>query len=444
MWEEVIESNGLTNAPNRIFNLDETGLAGNRVSSKLYAKKGVKDVYIQQPNCGKTMYTVLFCCSATGIYMPPFVVYKAKHLQRDWCMGGPEGSCYGVSESGYMHDLNFENWFQDAFIPFVSSYEKPVLLVMDGHGSHLTYKTIDLAMKAEIIIICIPPHTSHALQPLDVGVFKSVNTIWNEDILDPYHNEVRNQRPVDKEMFPSLLAKLWPRLKKENAKNGFRGCGLYPINKHAIDCHIISLREDSSTSTDDLPTPRKAMREAIISVISPSGEVQPKRGKRKRVQHECGEVLTEVTVLERLRQEEIERKAKKMPKSKNKKGVLKGVNKAKNKKPRAKKSLFCDFDTSNESNETDIMKNVSEKLKEKAKANRWSSGSSDFDLDELEIGPISPLSPEEPMEPVAGTSAASYAEPIAGTSAECAAGTSAEKIVSTPRKNKKKVIQPRD
>ena len=48
---------------------------------------------------------------------------------------------------------------------------KPILLVLDGHGSHDTLPIIDLALSHGIIIFCLPPHTTHKLQPLDVGVF---------------------------------------------------------------------------------------------------------------------------------------------------------------------------------------------------------------------------------------------------------------------------------
>ena len=37
-----------------------------------------------------------------------------------------------------MLDINFEKWFTTVF---VKNYVKPVLLVYDGHNSHLTFKT---------------------------------------------------------------------------------------------------------------------------------------------------------------------------------------------------------------------------------------------------------------------------------------------------------------
>jgi hypothetical protein len=37
--------------------------------------------------------------------IPPYILYKAKHLYRIWTLHGPDGSQYGVSTSGWMEDL---------------------------------------------------------------------------------------------------------------------------------------------------------------------------------------------------------------------------------------------------------------------------------------------------------------------------------------------------
>ncbi|KAI6877959.1 hypothetical protein KC360_g8943 [Hortaea werneckii] len=42
---------------------------------------------------------------------------------------------------------------------------------MDGHSSHVTANVIAFCMENAIDLLILPPHTSHILQPLDVGVF---------------------------------------------------------------------------------------------------------------------------------------------------------------------------------------------------------------------------------------------------------------------------------
>ena len=110
----------------------------------------------------------MFCISASGQYLPPFVVYKAAHLYDSWTKGGPKDTVYTATESGWMQDKNFEQWMRKVFVKYIEDLPKPVLL-FDGHGSHLTFPTIQTCMENQILLLALPPHTSHALQPLDVG-----------------------------------------------------------------------------------------------------------------------------------------------------------------------------------------------------------------------------------------------------------------------------------
>lgn len=55
-----------------------------------------------------------------------------------------------------------------------------MLLILDGHGSHLTDRMIELAIKHNVHLFCLPPHTTHRLQPLDVGVFGPLQRQWEE------------------------------------------------------------------------------------------------------------------------------------------------------------------------------------------------------------------------------------------------------------------------
>jgi hypothetical protein len=57
------------------------------------------------------------------------------------------------------------------------------LLIYDGHHSHETIELREAADKAGIHLFCIPPHTSHRLQPLDVGVFGPLQREWQKRCL---------------------------------------------------------------------------------------------------------------------------------------------------------------------------------------------------------------------------------------------------------------------
>jgi hypothetical protein len=135
MYEEVLRDTGLSDQPHRIFNLDETGLNTDRRGDAVFVSKTTKDAYIKSPSAGKSMFSVLFCVSASGNYLPPFTVYKAKHMYQTWTAGGPQGAAYSCSDSGWMIDTNFESWFIKVFVKHVETFDKPVLLTFDGHKS---------------------------------------------------------------------------------------------------------------------------------------------------------------------------------------------------------------------------------------------------------------------------------------------------------------------
>ena len=87
------------------------------------------------------------------------------------------------------------------FLPHAAA-QCPLLLIIDGHKSHMTLDLVDVARANDVILFCLPPHTTHALQPLDVSVFKSLK--------DNFHKSVRALSFVKKILqFRSEILHLW-------------------------------------------------------------------------------------------------------------------------------------------------------------------------------------------------------------------------------------------
>lgn len=82
--------------------------------------------------------------------------------------GAPPGSEFACTPSGWMQTDIFLKWF-DHFVNHARpSAEAPVLLILDGHSTHT--KIIDFIYRARqnhTTVVCLPPHCSHKLQPLD-------------------------------------------------------------------------------------------------------------------------------------------------------------------------------------------------------------------------------------------------------------------------------------
>lgn len=86
-----------------------------------------------------------------------------------------------MSENGWTDDFLCKEWLQKSFIPQATSRNtsgKPILLIYDGHGSHDTLDVIALSREHNVILYCLPPHTTHKLQPLDIGVFGPFQCAW--------------------------------------------------------------------------------------------------------------------------------------------------------------------------------------------------------------------------------------------------------------------------
>ena len=94
---------------------------------------------------------------------------------------GPDDAVYTKSDSGWVDSSLFLSWMKKSFLKFAVP-ERPLILFVDGHKSHVTLEVIDLAREKNVILFCLPPHTAHALQPLDVAVFKSLKITF----LKPY------------------------------------------------------------------------------------------------------------------------------------------------------------------------------------------------------------------------------------------------------------------
>ena len=67
------------------------------------------------------------------------------------------------------------------FLPLAVS-SRPLLLILDGHSTHYQPSTVQFAKDNQIIMFCLPPHSTHASQPLDTAVFNPLKRNWNDAV----------------------------------------------------------------------------------------------------------------------------------------------------------------------------------------------------------------------------------------------------------------------
>ncbi len=101
---------------------------------------------------------------------PPMVIFQGKRLNPEWTKGEVPCTLYGLSDKGGTDIELFSYWMKKLFSPNIPP-ARPVLLLLDGHSSHYEPGTIRFAEEEGIIMLCLPPHTAHVSQPLDLTFF---------------------------------------------------------------------------------------------------------------------------------------------------------------------------------------------------------------------------------------------------------------------------------
>ena len=124
---------------------------------------------------------MLCCASAAGFPLPPLIIFSKCFPGGQYRFDGPDDALYAKSESGWIDTELFITWFKKIFLKFAVP-QRPLLLLIDGHKSHMGLELVDLCRENNVILFCLPPHTTHALQPLDVSVFKSLKDHFSKSV----------------------------------------------------------------------------------------------------------------------------------------------------------------------------------------------------------------------------------------------------------------------
>ncbi|CAF3557585.1 unnamed protein product [Rotaria socialis] len=170
----VLQEHNLFDKPAQIYNVDECGFNDDTQRELVLVPSDTKVKYEENGGTGKSFTTAIIGVNAKGDILPPLTVYAAKSVNHQWTEGGPPRSTYQCSQNGWINDDIFGFWFLNVFVVETISLARPVLLVLDGHQCHFTIQVIEAAKQNNIIILCLPPHCTHGLQPLDLVTFGEV------------------------------------------------------------------------------------------------------------------------------------------------------------------------------------------------------------------------------------------------------------------------------
>lgn len=244
--QKLLTNNNFLNFPEKIFNVDEKGCRLQlHKDPEVLAKKGSKRVHIVAKEHGESV-TVVACGNATGSVIPPMILFAGLRKNPAWEKNLPTGSTTVMTRKGSMTS--------ECFVTFLKHFSRfkpcgPCLLIFDGAKSHLDYTICEVAEENDVVLYCLPSNTTHELQPLDKGCFRSFEIFWDQHALLYFdtHKEVQD---ISRLNFADVFTPTWEKsMTQANMKSGFRATGIYPFNPLVIPEEAFA----PSTATENPP-----------------------------------------------------------------------------------------------------------------------------------------------------------------------------------------------
>jgi hypothetical protein len=267
--QSVIDEHGIQ--AEDIYNFDETGFAMGLISSQKVVTRA--EYYgrrrLLQPG-NREWVTAIEAICADGYSLPPCVIFKGKVAIASWFNNLPKDWRFEVSDNGWTTDEIGLRWLQKVFIPSTNLRTRGRfrLLILNGHGSHLTPQFDHICAENDIIPLCMPAHSSHLLQPLDVGCFAVIKRAYSRFISDLARTGYNH---IDKCDFLENYqhARLEAFQKPSIIQNSFAASGLVPVNAERVLSKLnISLR------TPTPPSSRPSSRSSQFTPKTPRTVIQ--------------------------------------------------------------------------------------------------------------------------------------------------------------------------
>ncbi|KAI1674800.1 DDE-1 multi-domain protein [Pyrenophora tritici-repentis] len=195
-----------------IYNMDEKGFLIGLVgrSKRIFSRRQweKKEVRASLQDGSREFLTVLACCCADGSSLPPALIYAAKKgaIRLSWVediKAGEHEVFVSSSPTGWSNDDVGLAWLEQVFDRYTKQRSgRWRLLILDGHGSHLTMEFIKYCDRHRILLIILPPHSTHTLQPLDVVLFKPLSQAYSNELTNHLH-KAQGLAPIKKgDFFP--------------------------------------------------------------------------------------------------------------------------------------------------------------------------------------------------------------------------------------------------
>ena len=241
-------------AESDIYNFDETGFMMGVISTATVVTSSdgrVKAKKLQPGN--REWVTVIQGVNSQGWTVPPFIIVAGKNHLSSWYQnsGFPPNWVIAITDNGWTTNEKGVDWIwhfeKHTRARTVGSYR---LLILDGHESHHSDDFEEYCKENNIITLCMPPHSSHILQPLDVGCFSPLKKAYGRYIEDMMRAHITHITKDD--FFPAFRSAFFAALTESNIQGGFRGAGIVPFDPESV-ISTLDLKLKTPTPTTSRP-----------------------------------------------------------------------------------------------------------------------------------------------------------------------------------------------
>ncbi|KAL2092745.1 hypothetical protein ACEWY4_012543 [Coilia grayii] len=314
--------------PNRIYNVDETGVTDIQKPKQVVTERGRKQVGSVTSKERGELITLICAVNALGNAVPPLFIFPRVRFHSHFLKGSPVGSIGCSTKSGWTNQEIFVTFLKHLIQHTNCCPTTPLLLILDNHDSHVALEAVNVAKENGIIMLTLPPHTSHQLQPLDKSVFGPLKRYYNRAV-DGWMRSNPGKVATIYDVPEMVNTAFRSAMSRQNIQSGFEATGIFPYNREKFtDADF----EPAEVSNRPAPAQPGQQHDAPASPgqetggyqspasIMPLPKAAPRKAltKRKRVKTR---ILTDTPVkeeLERMRELKKTKELKKPPKVRRK------------------------------------------------------------------------------------------------------------------------------
>ena len=188
-----------------IINLDETGFG----ASRFHRLKGIQVITSKSSDvkpcvsisASRVYVSAIAAITASGDSLPPGLIVRRTTLTEDFeSLPVGRGLKIYSTEKAFVTKQVFENYVMEVVMSYIDKWRErnqcldaKAMILIDGHSTHLSDALRAVCALRNTILMLLPAHSSHLLQPLDRVYFSKVKQSYAASTLGSKLSETSRQ-----------------------------------------------------------------------------------------------------------------------------------------------------------------------------------------------------------------------------------------------------------